>query len=83
MLFGQDNRRLSLIAAGILLLATPQPFADPASPREGTVQEARRLAWLNNWTEAALALDRLEDSGLPGDEAIALFAKAVHIRGNI
>ena len=83
MLFGQDNRRLSLFAAGILLLATPQPFAGPTSPREATVQEARRLAWLNNWTEAALALDRLEDSGLPGDYAIALFAKAAHIRGNI
>src|SRR5687768_7450895 len=83
MLFSQDNRRLSLIAAGILLLATPQPFAGPVSPREATVQEARHLAWLNNWTEAALLLDRLEDSGLPGDEAIDLFAKAAHIRGNI
>lgn len=84
MLFRQDNRHLSLIVAGIIILATPQPSADSASPREATLQEAKRLAWLNNWTEAAIVLDRLELSGvIPADEGTILFARAAHIRGNI
>lgn len=84
MLFGKDDRRLSLIVAGFFLLATPQPSAGPQSPQEATLQEAKRLAWLNNWAEASLVLDRLGHPGLiPRDEAIALFARAAHVRGNI
>ena len=84
MLFRQDKRRLCLIAAGFLLLAVPRPTAGPETARQSTLQEAKHLAWLNNWTEAAVAFDRLESSGLmPGDEATALFSRAAHIRGNI
>ena len=84
MLFRRDKRRLCLIAAGFLLLAVPRPTAGPETARQSTLQEAKHLAWLNNWTEAAVAFDRLESSGLmPGDEATALFSRAAHIRGNI
>ena len=68
----------------LLLVAVPRSSVSPETPREDTLQEARRLAWLNNWTEAAQVLDRLERSGLkPADEASALFFKAAHIRGYI
>ena len=68
----------------LLLVAVPRPAVSPETPREDALQEAKRLAWLNNWTEAAQVLDRLERSGLkPADEASALFFRAVHIRGNI
>jgi len=68
----------------LLLVAVPRSSVSPETPREDTLQEARRLAWLNNWTEAAQVLDRLERSGLkPADEASALFFKAARIRGNI
>ena len=68
----------------LLLVAVPRSSVSPETPREDRLQEARRLAWLNNWTEAAQVLDRLERSGLkPADEASALFVKAAHIRGNI
>ena len=77
MLFRQDKRRLCLIAAGFLLLAVPRPTAGPETALQSTLQEAKHLAWLNNWTEAAVAFDRLESSGLmPGDEATAQIGRA-------
>lgn len=84
VLLRPDNWRLYLIAAGFLVFNAPQPPAGPQTARDSTLQEAKHLAWLNNWTEAAAVLDRLESSGLlPPDEATALFSRAAHIRGNI
>jgi len=68
----------------LLFMAAPRLSVGPQTPREDTLHEAKRLAWLNNWTEAAQVLDQFERSGhKPDDEATALFARAVHIRGNI
>ena len=80
---GKRARRPSIVAI-LLFLALPRPSGGPQIPLEDTLREARRLAWLNNWTEAAQVLEQLEPSGFkPVDEATALFARAVHIRGNI
>src|SRR6266852_7565790 len=76
--------RQPLMVAILLFVAAPQLSVGPQTPREDTLQEAKRLAWLNNWTEAARVFERLERSGMnPGDAATALFSRAVHIRGNI
>ncbi len=62
----------------LLLVAVPRSSVSPETPREDTLQEARRLAWLNNWIEAAQVLER---SGLkPADEASALFQGSAHSR---
>ena len=50
------------LAAVLFLLAAPSPFADPTSPRETLLNEARQLAWLNNWAEAARVLQQLDRS---------------------
>src|SRR5262245_27966506 len=84
LLLRPDNWRLYLITAGFLAFNAPQPPAGPQTAWESALHEAKHLAWLNNWTEAAVVLDRLESSGLmPRDEAAALFSRAAHIRGNI
>ena len=84
MLYRHGDRRLSWIAAACLLLAAPHPSADPQTPQEAVLNEARQLAWLNNWTEAAAVLARLDASGLmPKDQATILFSRAARIRGNI
>ncbi len=68
----------------VLFLAAPPPTADPQTPLEAAIREAKHLAWLNNWTEADRVLDQLGRRGLgPVDEATALFARAANIRGNI
>src|SRR5712691_11346331 len=65
-------------------MTAPRLSVGRATPREDTLREAKRLVWLNNWTEAAQVPEQLERSGLkPDDEATALFSRAVHIRGNI
>jgi hypothetical protein len=66
------------------LLTAPPPATVPPAPREATIQEAKQLAWLNNWAAAARVLERIEPHGLePANQAIALFARAAHIRGNV
>jgi CHAT domain-containing protein len=56
----------------------------PPTPREAIIQEAKQLAWLNNWAEAAKVLDRLDREGVEFfDEGTALFARAAQIRGGI
>ena len=45
------------------------------------LREAKRLAWLNNWTAAEEVLMR--SNFKPADEAASLFSRAVQIRGNI
>lgn len=68
----------------VLVVAAPPRTADPETPLQAAISNAKHLAWLNNWTEAARALDHLGHLGLgPVDEATALFARAAHIRGNI
>jgi CHAT domain-containing protein len=68
----------------ILFLAAPPPTADPQTPLEAAIREAKHLAWLNNWTEADRVLDQLSRRGFGRvDEATALFARAADIRGNI
>ena len=80
---GNNIRRPSMMAI-LLFMAAPRLSVGPQTPREDTLHEAKRLAWLNNWTEAAQVLEQFERSGhKPNDEATALFARAVHIRGNI
>ena len=80
---GNFVRRPSMVAI-LLFVTAPRLAVGPETPREDTLQEAKRLAWLNNWTEAARVFERLERSGMnPGDAATALFSRAVHIRGNI
>jgi CHAT domain-containing protein len=49
-----------------------------------SIERARQLVWLNNWSEAARVLERLKGTGrLIGDEPTTLFLQAVEIRGNI
>lgn len=80
----KSARWLSSAVAIFLFLAAPPPTADPQTPLQAALSEARRLAWLNNWSGAARILDRLALSGLgPIDDSTALFARAAHIRGNI
>jgi hypothetical protein len=80
---GNFVRRPSMVAI-LLFVTAPRLAVGPQTVREDTLQEAKRLAWLNNWTEAARVFERLERSGMnPGDAATALFSRAVHIRGNI
>src|ERR1700686_1054818 len=80
---GNVVRRPSMVAI-LLFVAAPRLSVGPQTPREDTLQEAKRLAWLNNWTEAAQVLEQFERSGLKAnDEAATLFSRAVHIRGNI
>lgn len=71
-------------AAVLFFLAAAPPTAVPPTPREAIIQEAKQLAWLNNWAEAAKVLDRLDREGFaPADEPTSLFARAAQIRGNI
>src|SRR5215475_11322677 len=72
------------LMALLALMAAPHPSAGPQIRREDSIERARQLAWLNNWSEAARVLERLKGAGrLIGDEATTLFSKAVEIRGNI
>src|SRR5260370_7694254 len=72
------------MAAILRISPSRPPTVAPHTPPEDTLKEANRLAWHNNWTEAARVFERLERSGMnPGDAATALFSRAVHIRGNI
>lgn len=83
MSFRLGKRRIPLIVA-VLFLATPPVSVGPEPHRQAALQEAKHLAWLNNWIDASRILDRLESSGLiPADEATKLFSRAAHIRGNI
>jgi CHAT domain-containing protein len=76
-------RRPSVVAV-LLVVAARHSSVDADLTRKDTLQEAKRLAWLNNWPEAAHVLDRLAISGFkPADEADELFSKATQIRGNI
>src|SRR5262245_3473012 len=66
------------------LLAVPQQSAGPQIRPEDSIQRARQLAWLNNWTEAARVLERLKGTGrLNADQPTTLFSNAVEIRVNI
>jgi CHAT domain-containing protein len=67
--------------AVLLAVAVRRPSVIEDSAQKDPLQEARRLAWLNNWTEAAQRLKRANFK--PADEAAALFSRAVQIRGNI
>jgi CHAT domain-containing protein/tetratricopeptide (TPR) repeat protein len=81
---GKAVRCVPSVAAILVILAAPSRIAGPQMPDEATLIEAKRLAWLNNWADAAELLDQLERSHLrPIDEATALFSRAAHIRGNI
>jgi CHAT domain-containing protein len=73
--------RRSSILAGLLVVAAPQPSVVLDSTPKDPLQEAKRLAWLNNWTEAAKVLKRSDFK--PTDEAASLFSNAIKIRGNI
>ncbi|MBV8475958.1 MAG: hypothetical protein JOZ36_04770, partial [Acidobacteria bacterium] len=69
------------LAAVVLIVAVPRRTVDPEPSRTDPLQEAKRLAWLYNWAEAAQVLRR---SGFkPTDEAAAVFSEAAEIRGNI
>jgi tetratricopeptide (TPR) repeat protein len=74
--------RRSLIVALVLFVAVPRPRSGIQEfPQKDPLREAKRLAWLNNWTEAAKVLKRSDFK--PTDESAALFCRAVEIRGNI
>jgi CHAT domain-containing protein len=65
-------------------MAAPHPSAGPQIRAADSMERARQLAWVNNWSEAARVLERLKGTGqLLGDESTTLFSKAVDIRGNI
>src|SRR5215468_6618338 len=72
------------LMALLALMAAPHPSAGPQIRPVDSMERARQLAWLNNWSEAARVLERLEGTGrLVGDERRTLFSQAVEIRGNI
>ena len=74
----------SSLVALFALMAAPHPSAGPQIRPEDSIERARHLAWLNNWSEAARVLERLKATGrFIGDEPTTLFSKAVEIRGNI
>ena len=59
----------SSLVALFALMAAPHPSAGPQIRPEDSIERARHLAWLNNWSEAARVLERLKATGrLIGDE---------------
>ena len=82
--FGVLPRVPSSLVAIFALMAVPHPSAGPQIRPEDSIERARHLAWLNNWSEAARVLERLKATGrLIGDDRTTIFSKAVEIRGNI
>ncbi len=72
-----------LVAVAAILITAPV-CRTPELPHDDSIQRAKELAWLNNWAEAARALNRMKHSGThERDSAARIFAKAVEIRGNI
>jgi CHAT domain-containing protein len=78
--WGRSVRRSSIVAV-LLVVAVPQSSVIHDFSQKDPLQEAKRLAWLNNWTEAAQVLRRSNFN--PSDEAAAMFSRAVQIRGSI
>src|SRR5690349_15610911 len=75
--------RVSIVLVA-LFLAVQQPAAVRRNSPADSFERAKRLAWLNNWAEAARVLERLQISGrLQLDERNTILARAVEIRGNI
>jgi CHAT domain-containing protein len=84
MLLRHPKAPFPAIVATLLCLAAPNPSSGPRTPRAAVIQEAKRFAWLNNWTEASRVLGRL--GSLPSaadEEGVRVFSQAAHIRGNI
>src|SRR4051794_32121625 len=74
----------SSLVALFALMAAPHPSAGPQIRAADSMERARQLAWLNNWSEAARVLERLKETGrLADDDSTKLFSRAVEIRGNI
>jgi CHAT domain-containing protein len=84
IVFRLDNRiRRQSIVGILLLMVAPELSVEPPSAGD-QLREAKRLVWLNNWSEAARVLDGFKSYGLnAATKADVLFARAVHIRGNI
>jgi tetratricopeptide (TPR) repeat protein len=84
-MFRLDNRiRGRSITGIVLLMLAPALSVKPRSSAKDQLQEAKRLVWLNNWSEAARVLKGFKPSDLnAAAKADVLFARAVHIRGNI
>lgn len=81
---GASHRVRVSIVVVVLFLAVQQPAAVRRNSPVDSFERAKRLAWLNNWAEAARVLERLQRSGrLQLDERNGILARAVEIRGNI
>lgn len=76
---------LFMVCVAVILSLPERPsVGSHTALQRDPLAEVRRLAWLNNWIDAAGVLKQLEaEDGLPDQEPIRTFASAVRIRGNI